>query len=235
MGKLLANEKEIVIPGEQVAEGMDFVPGTGTYRKGEFVTASILGLLSIEGRMVKIIPVSGKYLPQRGDTIIGRIKDVTMSGWIVDINSAYDSMLGLKEASSEFIRKGADLTRYFNFGEYIETKIINVTTQNVVDLTMKMPGLRKLGEGMIINVNPSKVPRIIGKQGSMVSMIKKETNCRIVVGQNGIVWIQGEPEKEIIAANVIKKIERESHTSGLTDRISTFLTGEVKNDVRQEG
>lgn len=234
MGDLVVKDKSIVVPGEEVAVGMDFLPTEGVYRDGDKLFASRLGLLAIDGRLVKLIPLAGKYLPKRGDVIVGKVIDVTISGWRVDINSAYTAMLSMKDASAEFIARGADLTRYFTFGDYIVTNIVNVTSQNLVDLTMKGPGLRKLSEGMVITVAPNKVPRIIGKQGSMVSMIKDATGCKIIVGQNGIVWLQGEPEQEMIAVAAMRKIESESHISGLTDRIKIFLEEEVKK-VRGTG
>ena len=228
VGELLVADKSIVVPGEEVATGMDFLPTEGVYRDGDKLVASRLGLLAVDGRLVKLIPLSGKYLPKRGDVIIGKVTDVTISGWRTDINSAYTAMLSMKDATSEFIARGADLTRYFTFGDYLVTKIVNVTSQNLVDLTMKGPGLRKLSEGRIITVAPNKVPRIIGKQGSMVSMIKDATGCRIIVGQNGVVWLQGDPDQELVAVSALRKIENESHISGLTDRIKVFLDEEVK-------
>jgi exosome complex component RRP4 len=84
-------------------------------------------------------------------------------------------------------------------------------------------GLKKLYGGRILDINTHKVPRIIGKQGSMVSMIKEATGCKITVGQNGLIWISGSPAGEILAVNVIKKIESESHQSGLTDKIKDYL------------
>ncbi|MFH1182617.1 MAG: exosome complex RNA-binding protein Rrp4 [Candidatus Woesearchaeota archaeon] len=223
MGKLLIEDKSVVVPGEELAEGMDYLPTEGTYREGEKIISSRLGLVTVEGRLIKLIPLSGKYLPKRGDTIIGHVIDITLNGWRIELNSAYSALLTMKEATSEFITRGADLTRYFNFGDYLVTKITNVTSQNLVDVTMKGPGLRKLGEGRIITVMPNKVPRIIGKQGSMVSMVKTATGCRIIVGQNGVVWIQGTPQSEIIAVDAIRKIEREAHIAGLTDRMKEFL------------
>jgi len=228
LGDLVVQDKSIVVPGEEVAVGMDYLPTDGVYRDGEKLYASRLGLLSIDGRIVKLIPLAGKYLPKRGDVIVGKVIDVTISGWRVDINSAYTAMLSMKDASSEFIQRGADLTRYFTFGDYIVTSIVNVTSQNLVDLTMKSPGLKKLSEGMVIMVAPNKVPRIIGKQGSMVSMIKDATGCKITVGQNGVVWLQGEPEQEQVSVAAMRKIESESHISGLTDRIKVFLEEEIK-------
>jgi exosome complex component RRP4 len=226
------NDKDIVGPGDILAEGMDYLPGQGMYREGNHIIASRLGLLKIEGKVLKVLPVSGKYLPRRGDVILGRVRDVNFSGWSVETNSAYPAMLSMKDATSDFIRRGADLTRYFDIGDYLVTKIINVTSQNLIDLTMKGPGLRKLEGGRIIKVAPSKVPRIIGKQGSMVSMVKKATNCNIIVGQNGIVWIKGlNPEDELITVETIRKIESESHVSGLTERIKAFLESKGRHAV----
>ena len=224
MSKLLVKDKDISIPGECLAEGMDYLPGNGTYREGEKIIASRLGLTVIDGRAIKLIPLAGKYLPKRGDTIIGKIKEILMSGWMIDTGSAYHAMLSMKEASSEFIPKGADLTQYFTFGDYVVCKITNVTSQRLIDVTSRGPGLRKLKGGRVITVNTNKVPRIIGKKGSMVSMIKQATDCKIIVGQNGVIWLQGEdPKMELLTVETIRKIEKESHIPGLTDRIKEYL------------
>lgn len=231
MGKLLINEKDIVVPGEVLAEGMDYLPGNGAYREGENIYAGRLGLVNLEGRAIKLIPLSGRYLPKKGDNVICRVTDVNIFGWRLDTNSAYSAMLSVKDATSEFINRGEDLTKFFNIEDHLIGKIYNVTSQKLVDITLKGPGLRKLNGGRIFSVNANKVPRIIGKQGSMVSMIKNATNCRILVGQNGLIWIDGEPKNEFIAVNAIKKIEEESHISGLTDKIKEFLEKETGNKI----
>ncbi|MBC8495700.1 KH domain-containing protein [archaeon] len=223
MGKLLVKDKEVVVPGEVIADGMDYLPSFGTYRQNEKIMANRLGLLSVDGKVVKTIAISGRYIPRRNDVIIGRVFDILMSGWRMDINSAYSAVLMMQEASFKFIQKGADLSKFFALDDYVVAKIIRVTSQNLIDLTMKGPGLRKLDGGKIISINTHKVPRVIGKQGSMVSMIKDATGCRITVGQNGLVWINGEPEQESIAVSAIKKIESEAHHPGLTDEIKVFL------------
>jgi len=223
MSEVKVQDKSIVVPGEVLAEGMDYLPSQGTYRSGNTIVAQRLGVLNVEGKVFKIIPLSGKYLPKRNDIIIGKIVEILISGWRMEINCAYTAMLSMKEATSEYIARGADLTRYFNIGDYISTKITNVTSQKLVDVTMRGPGLRKLHGGRIITVNTHKVPRIIGKQGTMISMVKQATDCRIIVGQNGWIWIQGKPKNELMAAQIIKKIEEESHTSGLTERIKKTL------------
>lgn len=225
---LIIESKQICVPGEIVATGMDFLPSYGTSREGEKIIANKLGIVNVNGRLISVIPVSGKYMPKRGDTVIGRVFDITMSGWRININCAYSAMLMVKDASSEYIPKNQDLTKLFDFDDLVVAKIENVTSQFLIDLSLRGPGLRKLTGGITLNVTPSKVPRIIGKNGSMVSMIKKATGARIIVGQNGVVWISCEdPKMELIALNTVKKIEENAHITGLTDKIKEYLDNTV--------
>lgn len=236
MSKLLVEEKAIVVPGEIIAEGMDYLPSYGTRREGENIVASKVGLLNVDGRAIKLIPLSGRYLPKAGDTIIAKVTDVGLSNWMLELNCAYPAMLGLKDATSDFIQKGADLRQYYDIGDYIVTKILKVSTQKLIDLTMKGPGLRKLAAGRIINVAPNKVPRIIGKRGSMVSMIKLASDTQIIVGQNGVIWLLGkDPKGEELAVKTIRKIEAEAHISGLTDIIKGYLEKETGKPVEIQG
>ena len=223
MSEIKVKDKEISVPGELLAVGMDVLPGAGTYRDGEKIVANRLGLVMMDGRTVKLLPLSGRYMPRTNDTIICKVIDVGFNGWRLDTNSAYSAMLSMKDATSEFIQRGANLTQYYDLGDHIVCQIVNVTSQKLIDVTMKGPGLRKLKGGRIIEVDANKVPRIIGKQGSMVVMIKEATQCNIIVGQNGLIWIDGGPMNELLAIQAIRKISAESHTSGLTDKIKGFL------------
>ena len=223
MSKINVKDKDIAVPGEILAVGMESFPGIGTYREGENIIAVRLGLVQLDGRTIKLIPLSGRYIPQKYDTIICKVIDVSMNGWRLDTNSPYSAMLSMKDATSEFIPRGADLKKFYDIGDNVVCKIFNVTSQKLVDITMKGMGLSKLKGGRIINVSSNKVPRIVGKQGSMVSMIKQATKCNITVGQNGLIWIDGSPKGELLAVNAIRKIEEESHLSGLTEKIEEFL------------
>lgn len=228
MSELKIKDRDIVVPGEILVEGMEFLPSYGTYRSGEEIRAGKLGLVRIDGKVLKIIPVSGRYQPKANDVVIGQVTDILISGWRMNLNCAYSAVLSMKDATSQFIERGADLSKFYALGDYVVMKITNVTSQKLVDVTMKGPGLRKLTGGRIIEVNTNKVPRIIGKQGSMVSMIKDATGCRIIVGQNGIVWLEGQPEMENLAVEAIRKIEEEGHLPGMTDKIKEFLESRRK-------
>lgn len=224
MSKLVVVEKQIVVPGEILAEGMDFLPGKGTFREGENIIASRLGLVNASGRVVQIVPLAGKYLPKRDDTIIGVVKDMSYSSWFVDVGYPYEGSLSMKDATAEFIERGASLSDYFAVRDVIITKVANVTKEGNIDLTMKAPGLRKLNGGRVIEITPFKIPRVVGKQGSMIGLIKDKTGCTLFAGQNGRIWIRGSsPEAEKLATDAIYLIAEKAHTSGLTERVGEFL------------
>ncbi len=228
MSKLLVQEKDVVVPGQVVAEGMDYLPSYGTYRLGEKILANKIGIVSLDGKVIKTIPLAGKYSPRRNDVIIGKVFDIISAGWRVDLGGPHSALIPVKDGSFEFIPRGADLAKYFKINDYVVAKITNVSSQNLIDLSVRGQGLHKLRGGRIIPINTYKVPRVIGKKGSMVSLIKQATDCKIVVGQNGLVWLYGEdPKMENLAAQTIQKIEKESHISGLTDRIKQFLEKET--------
>ena len=225
MTALKIQEKQLVIPGEVLAEGMDYLPGENTYREDDKIYSKVLGLANISGRVLKVTNLAGPYVPKMGDKIIGRVIDITMSGWRVDTNTAYSAMLNVRDASSRFIKKEEDLSQILAIGDYVVVNITNVTSQNLIDVSMRDPGLHKISGGRIIAVNCQKVPRVIGKQGSMISLIKEKTGCEITVGQNGLVWIKGTPEGEYKAEQAIKLVEQKSHLEGLTNKVEQFLSG----------
>ncbi|MEA2003493.1 MAG: KH domain-containing protein, partial [archaeon] len=91
---------------------------------------------------------------------------------------------------------------------------------------------RKLFGGKVIEISSQKVPRVIGKSGTMISQIKDKTGCVINVGQNGRIWIKG--DNEALATKAIMMVEKMSHKSGLTETISKFLDEKTKKDVAGE-
>ncbi|MBS3139824.1 RNA-binding protein [Candidatus Woesearchaeota archaeon] len=225
MSEILIEERKIVVPGEVLAIGLDYVPGENTYREEDKIFSKVLGLAAVSGRVIKITPLAGPYMPKVGDKIIGRITDIAFSGWRVDTNTAYSAMLNVKDATTRFIKKEEDLSKILAIDDYIIVDIINVTSQRLIDVSMRELGLKKIQGGRIIEINSQKVPRVIGKKASMITLIKEKTGCEITVGQNGLIWILGSPEGEAAAERAIKMIEEKSHLSGLTEQVEAFLRG----------
>ncbi|MBU1136703.1 MAG: exosome complex RNA-binding protein Rrp4 [Nanoarchaeota archaeon] len=212
--------REIAVPGETIVSGKDYLPGDGTRREGENIVANKFGLVDISGRLIKLIPLSGVYMPRMGNVVIGRIENITFKGWIMDINAPYSAFLQVAECP-RFIK--GDLKDYYNIGDMLSCEVISVKNSGI-DLTIKGRGLGKLEGGIITKINSNKVPRVIGREGSMIKLIKENTKCNIVVGQNGIVWISGDKvEDEIKAREAIEFVVGKSFIDGLTEKVKEWF------------
>ncbi len=228
--------RQLVTPGDLLAEG-NYITGENTFKEDEKIYASRVGLVEYDERKVNVVALKAFYIPNVGDTIIGKITDVTLGGWILDINAPYPALLRASDVIERSYRPQKDeLSTIFDVGDLVIAKVASYDRTRDPLLTVREPGLGKITRGQMIEVTPTKIPRIIGRKGSMIGMIKNETGCHVLLGQNGLVHIIGKtPEDERLAVMALRKVENESHTSGLTDRVTEMLKkekekeGETKN------
>lgn len=213
-------ERELIIPGE-LLDVQDLKPGMGTFVEDGKIYASQLGVKNVRANYVNIVPLGGKYLPRPGDMVIGKVVDIGPSNWLIDINSPYPATLHVNDV--QWRVDFGDTARYLTVGEMVLVEISNVDETKRVQVTMNGQGLKKLLGGQIVEVSHSKVPRVIGKGGSMITMIKSYTKCRLFVGQNGRIWIDGDMENIANAILAIKKIEEEAQVVGLTESIKKLF------------
>ncbi|MDP3881646.1 MAG: exosome complex RNA-binding protein Rrp4 [Nanoarchaeota archaeon] len=217
-------KRRIVIPGEVIATGEDYLPGEGARREGDNVLASRFGLAEEAGRVIKVIAITGAFIPRRNNVIIGRVTAVSFNGWIIDVDSASSAFLPIDE-SPRFINK-SEMNQFLDIGEVVVAKIWSVNARGI-DLSLKGQGLGKLDKGFIFRIIPNRVPRVIGREGSMITLIKENTGCNITVGQNGWIWVSGPSlEAEIKARKVIEFIVEKVYVSGLTELVEDWF---VKN------
>lgn len=214
----------IVVPGTVIGRKTDKIEGPH-YFYDKYAISKAVSIKESKSGRVKLTPLSGIYIPCKNDLVIGKIIDVYPNGWQVDINSPYHGFMLVKDALAEFVDiTKSDLNNYFTYGEFITAKVLNVTKNKLINLTVKDKGLGKITGGLIISINPKKVPRVIGKNASMINMIKQISNASIIVGQNGRVWIKAKnPETELIVARAIQLIDMASHIKGLTDKVRKYL------------
>ncbi len=214
-------KRRVVVPGEIIVTGEDYLPSEGARREGEHVLASRFGLAEEAGRVVKVIAITGAFIPRRGNVIIGRVTNITFNGWIIDIDSASSGFLPIDE-SPRFINKN-DMDQFLAIGDVVAAKIWSVNTRGI-DLTLKGKGLGKLEGGFIFRVSPNRVPRVIGREGSMIMLIKDKTGCNITVGQNGWVWISGkELDSQIRARRAVEFVTEKVNVDGLTEKMEAWF------------
>ncbi len=213
-------ERKIVVPGEIIVSGEKYLPGDFTIKNKEDIIANRYGLVDFGERIVKIIPISGIFEPRRGNVVIGTVRDISFNGYNVEIGGPYSAFLPIMECP-RFVNK-ENLLDFAKIGDSLAFRIVNIKKPSI-DLGLKSRNLGKLNDGRIIKINSHKVPRVIGKEGSMINLIKEKTNTEITVGQNGFIWIKGELENEEKARDAIKLIEKESIFNGLTQKVEEFL------------
>lgn len=211
--------KQVVLPGDLVAEDPTLA-GEGTYVEGEKVFSLHHGIVESKDG-VRVIPLNGRYLPMPGDTVIGLVTDVQFSGWRVDIGGPVSAFLKPEDHFARVERGGLD--KHLRPGDLLLGRVARVAPDMKIDLTLNEPDLTVIREGQVIEVDPSRVRRIIGRGGSMIRLLKRKYKCNIVVATNGRVWVRG-PDSEVEGAlKTLRLIEAEAHTSGLTNRIATLL------------
>ncbi|MGB9132687.1 MAG: exosome complex RNA-binding protein Rrp4 [Methanosarcina sp.] len=216
-------DKKIVIPGDLLSENTKKA-GYGTYVKNDKIYSSFCGIENLKEDKVGVIPLAGAYIPSVNDVVIGIVIVVTPSNWIMDIASPYDGLFHV----SEYPRRveSREMSEILNIGDSVILRVRDVDSSMKIELALRDSNFYKLKTGQIVEVEPVKVPRVIGHGGSMISMLKKETNCSIFVGQNGRIWIDGKDDDVELLSKALRKIELEAQRSGLTDRIYNFLKDE---------
>ena len=217
----MTETRQIVVPGETVATSDEFLPGQNTYLEGREIRALRLGVKSVRGDRVNVISLNGRYEPFRGDAVIGTVVELGPSNWYINVGAAND--VGMHVNDVPWRVEFGETSKYLDIGDTVLLKIVHVDEMKKAQVSMKDRQCRKLTGGLIWEVSPSKVPRIVGRNGSMIGLIKDYTSVRLFVGQNGVVWLDGEPADVNLALEALHKIEAEAHTSGLTDRMKAWL------------
>ncbi len=194
--------RRIVVPGEI----LDKKAIGEVYKEGDKYFSATLGVLEDKGDQYKVVPLHGKYIPNEGDIVIGVVVNVKYGHYLVDINSPY---IG-------FLFEG---NNGYNF-DYMDVILARVASVNEVK-NVVLEEAAKLEGGTLLEVVPVKVPRIIGKRDSMLQVLKEGTGCELIVGKNGRIWAKG--GNIPLLKKALDIIQKESHTTGLTERIKKFL------------
>jgi len=194
---------QIVVPGEMLSQKP--LRMRGAYIENGKTYADVIG--AWDEPREKFIPLESIYLPEVGDAVLGVVEEERIIGYSVELGSPYKGLLFSRGLRTRFAPR-----------DIVYSEIMEVS--EVKDVILSRP--RRLIGGKMIYVSPAKISRIIGKRSSMVEMISQMTRCEIFVGRNGAIWLRGEKVQKAIDA--IMKIEKEAHTSGLTDRIQRFLS-----------
>ena len=67
---IYVENKDLVIPGQILADD-EYYAGRGTFKENGKVCSSLMGRVSLRNKKLRVIPLKSKYVPKKGDGVIG--------------------------------------------------------------------------------------------------------------------------------------------------------------------
>ncbi|MGA7861513.1 MAG: exosome complex protein Rrp4 [Thermoplasmata archaeon] len=212
--------KVLVLPGDEIPD-RGLQPGFGTYRIGKRLFASVMGYATWREPFVRVVPFAGRYVPKPHDVIVGIVQDVQKTFYLLDIDAS--RWAPLHTSGTPWEPGPGELDQYLRIGDAVLVAVENLDATGKIGVTMKGEDLGKLSGGTLVTISPAKIPRVIGKGGSMIHTITRLTGTRVAVGQNGRIWVEGPAEGIQRVRECLRIIEEEGQRPGLTERIEGFL------------
>jgi exosome complex component RRP4 len=215
--------RRFVIPGEVVARG-GLRAETNVMRIGDTIVSTRVGMAEIAHDAVRVVPLSGPYIPRIDDLVVGKILDYSAFAWEVDINSSFFAILPAQSVFGRDYSPAKDsLTAKLAVGDMIAAKVIAFDRTRDPLLSISGPGLGRIPRGQTVKISPAKVPRLIGKKGSMIRTIEQGTSTRMLVGQNGVIIVVGSSEDVLRAIKAVNLVEEQAHSPDLTEKVAQLL------------
>ncbi|EGP93167.1 MULTISPECIES: exosome complex RNA-binding protein Rrp4 [Nitrosarchaeum] len=220
----MENKRKYVIPGDVITTG-PFRPEQNVILDGNKIISTAIGISEIFDDSIKVIPLTGKYIPKIDDLVIGKVVSHTSLSWELDINSCYVGFLPAQDVfGRDFSAHADELSSKLKAGDLVAARIANFDRTRDPLVTIADRDLGKIDSGHLVSISTSKVPRLIGKRGTMIQMIEMATNAAITIGQNGWIVVSCEtPEGLLKAKKAIKMVDEMAHVANLTDQVKEML------------
>jgi len=222
--KNLGTKKRYVIPGDVITTAPLRLEGNVTL-DGKRIMATCMGLSDVSSDSVRVIPLAGVYLPKIDDLVLCTISLVSGNSWFADMNSCYQGMLlGQDVFGRGSYPTKSEMEERLSKGDIIFAKIANSDRQREPLISIADQSLGKIDSGELVKISPTKIPRLIGKHGSMIQTIEGSTNATITVGQNGLIVVSCDETNGLLKALVaIRMIDEQAHLVDLTDKVKKML------------
>ena len=210
---------------------------------GDQLISNKAGLIDVFNDQTNILPYKNIYKPKQVDFVIGIVIGFMPNGWQIDLFSYKKHMLPAAETpilqvlnprsndKSSYRRRPErfdptkhELKDFLKIGYIIRAEVIEASRLGNSLLSMNQRGsLEKISDAYYMKINVSKLPRIIGKKGSMLKLLEDTSNTKLFIGQNGVIAIEGTIESYRKVKETINMISKNIFTKGLTDKVLEML------------
>lgn len=220
----MSDKRKYVIPGDVITTG-PYRAEQNTFLDGRLVISTVVGISEIVDGSVRVIPLTGMYMPRIDDLVVGKVTTHTSLSWELDINSCYVGFLPATDVfGRDFSARFDELNSRLKKGDLVAARIANSDRSRDPLLTIVDRDLGKIDSGELVEISASKIPRLIGKRGTMIQLIESQTKSVITVGQNGWVVVHCEdPNGLIKAKKAIRMVDELAHMHNLTEKVRKML------------
>jgi len=217
------NQNQFVLPGDTIVTG-DYTPEQNVIIDGDRAISTTVGFSEVNDNRVGVISLTGFYIPKIDDLVIGKVISFSALSWEIDINSYYSAILPASDIfGRDFTSSRDNLSLKLAKGDLIAARIVNTGSREPL-ITISGQDLGKIDSGELVKISPSKVPRLIGKQGSMIQAIEGATNSSITIGQNGWVIVSNDETNGLLkAVEAIRLVDEQAHVANLTDKVNKLF------------
>ena len=217
------NQNQFVLPGDTIVTG-DYTPEQNVIIDGDRAISTTVGFSEVNDNRVGVISLTGFYIPKIDDLVIGKVISFSALSWEIDINSYYSAILPASDIfGRDFTSSRDNLSLKLAKGDLIAARIVNTGSREPL-ITISGQDLGKIDSGELVKISPSKVPRLIGKQGSMIQAIEGATNSSITIGQNGWVIVSNDETNGLLKAiEAIRLVDEQAHVANLTDKVNKMF------------
>ena len=217
------NSNRFVLPGDVISNGSSSLK-QNVILEGDKLVSTTIGFTENNDGAVDVIALTGLYTSEVDDLVIGKIVSHNSLSWEVDINSSYRAMLPASDIfGKDYSPSRDDLSLKLITGDIVLARIVNSDSRRPL-ITINGQNLGKIDDGELIKISPAKVPRLIGKHGSMIKSIEESTGASITIGQNG--WVIFKSDNPISLKNAIASIKMADlilHDDNLEEKIQNML------------
>ena len=217
------DSNHFVLPGDVISNGSSSLK-QNVILEGDKLVSTTIGFTEINDGAVDVIALTGLYISAVDDLVIGKIVSHNALSWEVDINSSYRAMLPASDIfGKDYSPSRDDLSLKLIIGDIVLARIVNSDSRRPL-ITINGQNLGKIDDGELIKISPAKVPRLIGKHGSMIQSIEESTGASITIGQNG--WVIFKSDNPISLKNAIASIKMADlilHDDNLEEKIQNML------------
>jgi len=222
--KRFESKKRHVLPGDFITTAPLRLQNN-VVLEGKRIISTTIGLSDVSDDSVRVISLTGVYLPKIDDLVIGIIQYIHGNSWFADINSCYQGMLlGQDVFGRGSYPTKSEMEERLSKGDIIFAKIANSDRQREPLISIADQSLGKIDSGELVKISPTKIPRLIGKHGSMIQTIEASTNATITVGQNGLIVVSCDETNGLLKAlAAIRMVDEQAHLVNLTDKVKKML------------